>query len=92
MPWYAGPPLLELLQQVPGRQSAPEAASGASFRFPVQMVVRAGQDFRGLAGTVASGEIACGAEVVDAASRRRASVSRIVTMGRDLDRAAAGQA
>jgi bifunctional enzyme CysN/CysC len=56
------------------------------------MVVRAGQDFRGLAGTVACGEIARGDAVVDAASGRRARVSRIVTMGRDLERAHAGQA
>jgi bifunctional enzyme CysN/CysC len=88
MPWYAGQPLLEHLQEVPGRQ----AATDGSFRFPVQMVVRAGQDFRGLAGTVTSGGIASGAEVVDAASGRQARVSRIVTMGRDLERAAAGQA
>jgi len=90
MPWYTGRPLLEHLQRVPDRQSAPGASIG--FRFPVQMVVRAGQDFRGLAGTVASGEIARGAEVVDAASGRRAHVKRIVTMGRDLDSAGAGRA
>jgi bifunctional enzyme CysN/CysC len=88
MPWYAGPPLLEHLQERPGWQSA----AGGSFRFPVQIVVRAGQDFRGLAGTVTSGEIARGAEVLDSASGRRARVKRIVTMGRDLDSAGAGQA
>jgi bifunctional enzyme CysN/CysC len=88
MPWYAGQPLLDRLQQVPGRQSA----VNEDFRFPVQMVVRAGQDFRGLAGTVASGEIVRGAEVLDAVSGRRARVKRIVTMGRDLASAGAGQA
>jgi bifunctional enzyme CysN/CysC len=88
MPWYTGQPLLDRLQQVPGRQSA----ANDDFRFPVQMVVRAGQDFRGLAGTIASGEIARGAEVLDAVSGRRARVKRIVTMGRDLDSAGAGQA
>jgi bifunctional enzyme CysN/CysC len=90
MPWYLGQPLLARLQQIPGRQSA--AGRSGSFRFPVQMVVRAGQDFRGLAGTVASGEIARGDEVMDAVSGRRARVRRIVTMGRDLDRAGAAQA
>ncbi|HEY7598736.1 MAG TPA: GTP-binding protein [Candidatus Limnocylindrales bacterium] len=92
MPWYAGQPLLEHLQEAPGRQDAAGAATGGGFRFPVQMVVRAGQDFRGLAGTVTSGGIARGAEVVDAASGRQARISRIVTMGRDLDDAGAGQA
>jgi bifunctional enzyme CysN/CysC len=92
MPWYTGQytgqPLFEHLQQVPGRQNA----AGGGFRLPVQMVVRAGQDFRGLAGTVTSGEIARGAQVVDSVSGRGARVKRIVTMGRDLDRAGAGQA
>jgi bifunctional enzyme CysN/CysC len=102
MPWYAGAPLLDHLQQVPAnsharqpvRQRAPHGAAGAvaPFRFPVQMVVRAGQDFRGLAGSVTSGEIARGAEVADAVSGRRARVRRIVTMGRDLEGAGAGQA
>jgi bifunctional enzyme CysN/CysC len=88
MPWYEGPSLLEHLNATPARASE----SGGGFRFPVQTVVRAGQDFRGLAGTVTSGEIARGGEVVDALSGRRARVRRIVTMGRDLERAGAGQA
>jgi sulfate adenylyltransferase subunit 1 len=92
MPWYAGRQLLEHLQRVPGRQRAQQNTASGSFRFPVQMVVRAGQDFRGLAGTVTSGEVARGSEVLDAASGRRARVKRIVTMGRDLDSAGAGQA
>jgi bifunctional enzyme CysN/CysC len=91
MSWYAGPALFEHLQQLPSRQGS-HGAAGGSFRFPVQMVVRAGQDFRGLAGTVTAGEIACGDEVLDAVSERRARVKRIVTMGRDLERAGAGQA
>jgi bifunctional enzyme CysN/CysC len=88
MPWYEGPSLLEHLDATPARQRK----GGNSFRFPVQTVVRAGQDFRGLAGTVTTGEIARGGEVVDALSGRRARVRRIVTMGRDLERAGAGQA
>jgi bifunctional enzyme CysN/CysC len=88
MPWYEGPSLLEHLDATPAR----EQKGGGEFRFPVQTVVRAGQDFRGLAGTVTTGEIARGGEVVDALSGRRARVRRIVTMGRDLERATAGQA
>jgi bifunctional enzyme CysN/CysC len=88
MPWYEGPSLLEHLNATPARASN----GGGEFRFPVQTVVRAGQDFRGLAGTVASGEVARGGEVVDALSGRRARVRRIVTMGRDLESAGAGQA
>ena len=87
MPWYEGPSLLEHLDATPSR-----GLGGGEFRFPVQTVVRAGQDFRGLAGTVTSGEVARGGEVADALSGRRARVRRIVTMGRDLQRASAGQA
>jgi len=88
MPWYDGPLLLDHVQQVPSRQTR----SDDDFRFPVQLVVRAGQDFRGLAGTVASGGIEIGSDVVDAVSGRRARVERIVTMGRDLQSAGTGQA
>jgi len=88
MPWYEGPLLLDHLNGVPAR----EAKTAGDFRFPVQTVIRAGQDFRGLAGTVTSGEIERGGEVFDAISGRRARVRRIATMGRDLESARAGQA
>ena len=87
MPWYQGPTLLDRLNDVPARASG----STGPFRFPVQMVLRAG-DFRGLAGTVASGRIAVGDRIVDAASGRQALVARIATMDGDLDVAGSGQA
>lgn len=87
MPWYDGPILIERLSSVPSRAISSEGA----FRFPVQTVLRAG-DFRGLAGTVASGRIALGETVVDAASGRGARVARIATMDGDLEAAEAGQA
>jgi bifunctional enzyme CysN/CysC len=88
MPWYGDPALLEHLQQAPVSAGRADDA----FRFPVQLVIRDGQDFRGLAGTVASGSIAVGDEVVDAVSARRARVARIAMMGRELASASAGQA
>jgi bifunctional enzyme CysN/CysC len=88
MPWYDGPSLLDHLNDTPARGRS----TAGGFRFPVQTVIRAGQDFRGLAGTVTSGVIERGGEVVDALSGRRARVKRIATMGRDLDSARAGQA
>ena len=88
MPWYDGPLLLDHLQRVQVRR----VRAGTEFRFPVQMVVRGPQDFRGLAGTVASGSIETGDEVADPVSGRQARVKRIVTMGRDLEQAEAGQA
>ena len=44
----------------PAAGAGATCASGDAFRFPVQIVVRDGHDFRGLAGTVASGEIGVG--------------------------------
>ena len=87
-PWYKGRPLLDVL----GRTAARSAVPSAQFRFPVQLIVRAGQDFRGLAGTITSGSIAAGDEVVEPVSGRRGKIRRIVTMGRDLEVARKGQA
>ena len=88
MPWYGGPVLLDELARVPGRGTATDGA----FRLPVQLVLRGGQDFRGLAGTVSSGTIRVGDMLQDALSGREARVKRIATMDRDLDAAVAGQA
>jgi bifunctional enzyme CysN/CysC len=88
MPWYTGPLLLDHLVRIPARGTQ----AGGAFRFPVQFVVRAGQDFRGLAGTIGSGVIRIGDEVVEPVGGRRARVARIVTMDRDLPSARQGQA
>ena len=61
-------------------------------RFPVQWVNRPNLDFRGFSGTVASGVVTAGDEVLVAASRKPAKITRIVTMDGDIDRAIAGQA
>jgi bifunctional enzyme CysN/CysC len=61
-------------------------------RFPVQWVNRASLDFRGFSGTVASGKVAVGDDVLVAASRNPARIERIVTMDGDRDAAIAGEA
>ena len=72
---------------------APASPTDGAFRFPVQLVVRAGQDFRGLAGTVSLGQHRGRATRWSSRQRARArSVARIATMGRDLPRRAPGQA
>jgi bifunctional enzyme CysN/CysC len=88
MPWYSGPTLLEHLDGLPSRVTQ----VGGHFRFPVQTVLRDGQDFRGLAGTVASGSVCVGDRIVDVISGQSSRVLRIATMGRDLEIASAGQA
>jgi bifunctional enzyme CysN/CysC len=88
MDWYEGPSLVEHLETVEIERAAVEAP----FRFPVQFVNRPNLDFRGFAGTVASGSIAEGDEVVVAKSGKSARVQRIVAHGGDLARAVEGQA
>ena len=88
MPWYDGPSLLEYLEEVD-----PEIiADGAPFRMPVQLVIRDSGDFRGYAGTVASGEIRVGDRIVDARSGLGAVLRRISTMDGDLPAAVKGDA
>ncbi|MBZ9849662.1 sulfate adenylyltransferase subunit CysN [Mesorhizobium sp. CA14] len=87
-PWYSGPSLIEHLETV----SVDEAAVELPFRFPVQYVNRPNLDFRGFAGTVASGTVSQGEEVVVAKSGKASRVKRIVAQGGDLEQAVAGQA
>jgi bifunctional enzyme CysN/CysC len=88
MDWYEGPALLGYLE---GLVLDDEAAK-RPFRFPIQYVNRPDPDFRGFAGTVASGSVAKGDPVVVAKSGKASRVSRIVTHGGDLDEAVEGQA
>ncbi len=86
-PWYSGPSLLQLLENVP----AAETAAHAPFRFAVQRVLRPNLDFRGFAGQIASGTIAPGDPVRVLPSGRETTVARIVTFSGDLDQARAPQ-
>jgi bifunctional enzyme CysN/CysC len=88
MPWYTGPQLVPYLETIEVAADRTEKA----FRFPVQWVNRPDLDFRGFSGTVASGIVSVGDEILVAASRKPAAVNRIVTMDGDLDQAIAGQA
>ena len=93
MPWYAGPTLLDHLEQVNVEQvQVDSASSNAAFRLPVQWVNRPNQDFRGFAGTVVGGTVAVGDEVAVLPSGRRSTVARIVTADGDLVQAGDGQA
>src|SRR5690606_4219542 len=58
--WYEGPSLLEHLETV----QIDSDALAKPFRFPVQYVNRADNDFRGFAGTITSGLVAVGDTVV----------------------------
>jgi bifunctional enzyme CysN/CysC len=87
MPWYQGPTLMEYLESV----EIEDDLQHKPFRLPVQWVNRPNQDFRGFAGTIASGTIRRGDTVRALPSGRTSRVTRIVDYDKDLDTAVAGQ-
>ncbi|ADM08471.1 binfunctional sulfate adenylyltransferase subunit 1/adenylylsulfate kinase protein [Parvularcula bermudensis HTCC2503] len=86
-PYYTGPSLMDHLETV-----NVERSEQRPFRMPVQWVNRPNLDFRGFSGTVASGSISPGDEIITIPSGQRSKVARIVTMGGDLDMAETDQA
>ncbi len=86
-PWFKGKPLLPYLEDI----DVAKAPEKTSFRLPVQWVNRPNQDFRGFSGTIASGTIRPGDEIIVIPSGRRSFVDRIVTHGADLSEANEGQ-
>lgn len=83
MPWYMGPTLLHHLENV----NIATDRNLIDMRFPVQYVIRPDLNFRGFAGTVASGVIRVGDEVLCLPSSRKTRVKRIVSFGGDLQEA-----
>ncbi|MCG9584265.1 sulfate adenylyltransferase subunit CysN [Vibrio europaeus] len=88
MAWFEGSPLLEILENVDVDQDK----EIGEFRFPVQYVNRPNLDFRGFAGTIASGNVKVGDEVKALPSGKTSKVARIVTFDGDLEQAQAGLA
>ncbi|MBP8237943.1 MAG: sulfate adenylyltransferase subunit CysN [Pseudomonas sp.] len=87
-PWYTGQSLMEILETV-------EVAGDRNFtdlRFPVQYVNRPNLNFRGFAGTLASGIVRKGDEVVALPSGKGSKVKSIVTYEGELEQAGPGQA
>jgi bifunctional enzyme CysN/CysC len=86
MPWYRGETLLNYLDNVfvDGDQNL------LDFRFPVQMVSRPNQDFRGYAGLISSGIVRKGDEVMVLPSMKTSRVSSVVTYDGEVAEAFAG--
>ncbi|MEL6790569.1 MAG: sulfate adenylyltransferase subunit CysN [Pseudomonadota bacterium] len=87
-PWYHGPALLPFLETV----NVDRSGDDAPFRLPVQWVNRPNLDFRGFSGTVASGSVTPGDEIIVLPSAKRSTVERIVTHDGDLKTASTDQA
>lgn len=86
--WFEGPTLIAALENV----SLAQAAVPLPFRMWVQWVNRPNLNFRGLAGTIASGSVKTGDNVAMAPSGASAKISRIHTADGDLACARAGDA
>lgn len=85
-PWYDGPTLLHHLENV----NVGASRNLVDFRFPVQMVVRPHQDFRGFAGQIASGTISPGEEVVVLPSGKTSRVRCVHSYTEELEEAVEG--
>jgi bifunctional enzyme CysN/CysC len=88
VPWYCGPVLLELLEKA----DVGGDAVRKPFRLPIQWVNRPNPDFRGYAGTIASGRIKCNDPVIVAGSGPGARIKQILTFEGPQATAAAGDA
>ncbi|KAA5968310.1 MULTISPECIES: sulfate adenylyltransferase subunit CysN [unclassified Pantoea] len=88
MPWYTGPTLLDVLETVELKR----VVDHQPMRFPVQYVNRPNLDFRGYAGTLASGSVQVGQRVKVLPSGVESTIARIVTFDGDLHDAGAGEA
>ena len=80
-PWFGGPSLLEYLETV----EVTRDLMALPFRFPVQLVLRPNQEFRGYAGQIVSGVVRAGDRITAWPSGRSARVSRIVNYDGELD-------
>lgn len=83
MPWYKGPSVLEYLETV-------HIASERNFidmRFPVQYVQRQDMSFRGYSGSVASGVIRKGNDVVVLPSGKKTKIKGIHTFEGEIEEA-----
>ena len=88
MPWYKGPTLIEHLETVELNTTRDLAKP---FRMPVQWVNRPNLDFRGFSGLISAGSVKPGDRIRVVPSGKTSTISRIVTLEGDLDKAIAGQ-
>ena len=91
MPWYDGPTLMELLDNI----EIDHDVNLADFRFPVQWVCRPGSaeyhDFRGYMGRIEAGTVKAGDVVTVLPSGRSSKVKQILTFDGPLTQAFAPQ-
>ncbi len=82
-PWYTGSTLMNFLESV----YIGSDRNLQDFRMPVQLVNRPNLDFRGFCGTIASGIIRKGEEIMVLPSRQKSRVKEIVTFDGPMEEA-----
>jgi bifunctional enzyme CysN/CysC len=87
-PWYDGPHLLEYLETV----DVDEERTNDPFRLPVQWINRPNLDFRGIAGTIASGTVHVGDQVAVSPSGQVSRVTSMLGVSGEIEAAEAGDA
>lgn len=87
-PWYTDGPLLHILESV----FIDSPAGQRDFRLPIQWINRPDSSFRGFSGTIASGSIRQGEEILTLPSRKKSIVKQIVTQEGNLPTASQGEA
>jgi sulfate adenylyltransferase subunit 1 len=81
--WYKGKTLMELLETI----DISHDTNMTEFRMPVQYVSRPNLDYRGFAGTIASGKVSVGDEIVTLPSGKSSKVKSIDTFDGQLETA-----
>ena len=91
LPWYEGPALMELLENI----DIDHDLNLADFRFPVQWICRPGtdehHDFRGYMGRIESGALRVGDPIAVLPSGQSSRIKQILTLEGELTRAFAPQ-
>ncbi|MFO7938037.1 MAG: sulfate adenylyltransferase subunit CysN [Kiritimatiellia bacterium] len=83
MPWFDGSTFLHHIESV----NISSDRNLVDMRFPVQYVIRPDLDFRGFSGTVASGVLRVGDEVMSLPSRQRSALKTIHGPDGEIDEA-----
>lgn len=89
-PWYEGPTVLELLENL-NIGADLETDAEADLRLPIDYVIRDhATEYRGYAGRIAAGSVRVG-DVVSVDANRQATVTKITVAAEDVTEAVAGQ-
>lgn len=86
MTWYDGPTLLEYLEEVDINDDLLQK----DFVLPVQRVCRPNSTYRGYEGTVQSGSIGIGDEIIILPSKEKSTIKSILNAGSKVDKAYVG--